>query len=131
MANAYQQAIAAAQVAQNAFAGEMVEYRRGNASAVLTAINSPKDYPLASGIDAVQNVQVDDWLVIVADLCLAQGGQPAAPTKPIRGDQIRRTVGSVVQVYEVQPLGSKDVCEMSGPLRYRIHTKLIGTEPAQ
>jgi len=130
MTSPFHSAIAGAMEAQKAFAGESVEYRRGSsqeaASAVLTAIHSQREYIAESGYDAVQSVQVDDWLVVAADLAL--NGSAVAPQ---RGDRILRTAGAVVQVYEVQFMPGKNVLEWSGPLRYRIHTKLVGTEAAQ
>jgi hypothetical protein len=125
MAKAFHNAIAGAMRAANDAAGEAVVYRRGGTDGSLEAIYSARTYKAADEYGELQSVQVDDWLIVAEDLVI--GG---IALKPQRGDTIRRPYGVSVQVYEVQGLPGQHVWQWSGPTRYRVHTKLIGTEAA-
>jgi hypothetical protein len=128
-ATAFERALQAGQSAMNAFAGASVEYRRGSSSAVLTAIYSPTRYPAVDGMAATTGIQADDWLIDRAaiDTMLASWGDNEKPPRPRSGDRIIRTKGSRVETYEVQEIPGRPCAEQSGPLRWRIHSKLISS----
>ena len=66
------------------------------------------------------------------DFIIATAGMPGAQA-PSRGDQIRETVGATVYLFEVMaPVQSAPAWRWADASRtaYRIHTRLVGTEPA-
>lgn len=67
-----------------------------------------------------------DFLVRPLDLLLA-----GRCCKPEPGDKIRRVLGRLIGVYEVLPPPGKQNYRDADPFAatWRIHTKLIGTEP--
>ena len=122
MQNEFHSAIAAGMEALNAVAGESVEYVRGGVSKTITAVYSPREYAAAVELNALLSYQSDDFLIVRADLDLGDG-----PTEPQRGDLIRRNDGERVEVYAVQNVPGQNCFRKSGPLRWRIHAKLMET----
>ena len=109
------------------FAGQLVSYRRGDASAGLTAVHSRRDYELTDGVGGVEMFSSDDWLLAAADLVL-DGSQ----VTPDEGDRIRQTIGQIVYIFEVMGRPGWphfNFCDTAG-VRLRIHTRLIGQEAA-
>ena len=75
------------------------------------------------GGGVMERFESRDFLVATADLLNA----------PVRGDQIRETLGSTVFVFEVMaPVQSAPPWRWADVQRtaYRIHTRLVGTEVA-
>lgn len=119
MSHPIAQAAAALGATLTNFAGQTVEYCRGDASAVLAAVHSRKSYEQSVGYGMTQTFDSDDFLIAAADLHLS--GQPALPRA---GDQIRAGGGT----YEVMPLSdSQPPYQWSDPhrQRLRVHTRQI------
>jgi len=125
MTSPFQNAINAAFRDINAFAGESVTYRRGSASAVVTAVVAPKDYEAVAGYDAVETIHCHDWLIVAADLELIDLTDPDNPVTtlvlPAIGDTLTDGSGTVYQVLMVPGRNVYD--ETRG--RLTIHTKVI------
>lgn len=103
-----------------------VTYRRGAEEAQVRATIGRTLLKLDDGYGGVRMVWTDrDYLIRAADLVL--GGIPA---QPLRGDQIRETVGAQTLVYEVLAPGDEPPWRWADPHRQmlRIHTKQIATE---
>lgn len=102
-----------------------VVYQRGTSSAEVPATIGKTVFELDDGYGVLEKVESRDYLVLRNALVL--DGQVALPE---RGDRVRETDGTKVQVYEVMAPGKEPHWRYSDPYRktLRIHSKHIGTE---
>jgi hypothetical protein len=105
-----------------------VEYRRGNLTCQLLAELGSKLLRVDDGAGGTRVERTElDLLVNAADLTPGDAG----PVLPERGDEVRITVGSTVEVYEVlPPAGEPPFQKWPGGERLRVHCKWVDSEPA-
>jgi len=105
-------------------ASESVTYHRGDQKVPLSAALGQTEFTV-SDVEGTRTEHSDvDFIVTAADLCLDMG-----ITLPQRGDRIKWTQSSVVQVYEVMaPNGEQPFRLDPTETILRIHTKRTGTE---
>lgn len=103
------------------FAGQSVEYRRGIASTVLTAVHSPRMVDSADANGLPVTLVADDFLIASADLVL-----DSEAVEPAEGDLIILE-GLAARTYQVMPdaSGRCFFYRDSAQRQMRVHTKLI------
>lgn len=100
-----------------------VEYQSGEASTTVLATIGKTEFEIAGESGVVQQFESRDFIISASDL----------PTEPARGHRIRETSGARTFTYEVMaPVQSVPAWRWADAARtaYRIHTKLVSTEPA-
>ena len=104
--------------------GITVTYHRGLASIAVTAVMGKTTAEQADQYGIVQKVTCVDFIVEAVDLIVDD-----TQITPKSGDQIKRTAGYKILVYEVMSPGDRPAVEPSNtPEVLRIHTKLVDTE---
>ncbi len=100
--------------------GVLVTYLRGVDETVLTAEVQLHDYEISSQGGTVTVVRSRDYLLSASDLGLT----------PRVGDQIKETIGGVVKLFEVMPIGDRPCFEEADPSQRKllVHTKYAGNE---
>lgn len=108
-----------------AHVSESVSYHRGDQQVSLTVTVGRSEFVISDAFGTrTEHSDVDFILGDATELCLDMG-----VTLPERGDRIKRTQGSVVQVYEVMAPGDNQVYKLDPTETIlRIHTKRTGTE---
>ncbi len=99
-----------------------IDYVTGATTITVLATIGKTEFEVVGEGGVLERTESRDFLVATADLTSA----------PARGDQIRETVGSTVFVFEVMaPVQSAPPWRWADSQRtaYRIHTRLVGTEP--
>jgi hypothetical protein len=110
----------------NRYAAEEVTYTRGDDT--LTEINATcGEQPLRVTTEYGVHIEFGN-----VDHCIDAAAIDfgAGPVEPASGDQIRRTVGNAVLVYEVMAPQGEPVWRPadSHGIKLRIHSKQVGTE---
>lgn len=125
MTNTFDSLTASAAEACNDFAGRSVEYRRGDASVVLTAVHTSREYKVADVHGLIELFESEDFLIIANTLIL-----DSVAAIPAIADQIRITTATGVDVYEcLKQKGDLPHygIEAAGT-RFRVRTKKVDTE---
>ena len=100
-----------------------ITYVAGATTATVLATIGRTEFEVVGEGGVMERTESRDFIVATADLSAA----------PARGDQIRETVGATVHLFEVMaPVQSAPPWRWADASRtaYRIHTRLVGTEPA-
>ena len=100
-----------------------IAYVTGATSITVLATIGKTEFEVVGDGGVMERTESRDFIVATADLTQA----------PARGDQIRETVGPTVHLFEVMaPVQSAPAWRWADAQRtaYRIHTRLVGTEPA-
>lgn len=100
-----------------------IAYVTGATSTNLLATVGKTEFEVVGEGGVMERTESRDFIVATADLS----------SPPARGDQIRETVGATVHLFEVMaPVQSAPAWRWADASRtaYRIHTRLVGTEPA-
>lgn len=106
--------------------GCTVSIHRNTASTTgVTAEAVIRDYEIDEQEGFAATIQSRDFVIDVSDYRIE-----ATAVQPRSGDRIKETIGGVVHVFEVMPLGSRPCVEWIGnsKAQWLIHTKLVGTE---
>jgi len=105
--------------------GVVVTYRRGEASAEVTATVGQTVFEVEDEYGVVMQSQTRDYLIAAADLVLA--GQRIEPQE---GDRIEERRDGKTRIYEVMAPGGEPAWRPSDPAGQilRIHTKEVATE---
>ena len=102
-----------------------IAYVAGATTATVLATIGRTEFEVVGEGGVMERTESRDFIVATADMPGAQS--------PARGDQIRETVGATVHLFEVMaPVQSAPAWRWADASRtaYRIHTRLVGTEPA-
>ena len=102
-----------------------IGYVSGATTTTLLATIGRTEFEVVGEGGVMERTESRDFIVATADM---PGAQSQA-----RGDQIRETVGATVHLFEVMaPVQSAPAWRWADASRtaYRIHTRLVGTEPA-
>jgi len=101
-------------------ASHTVTYKRGSASASVSATTGSTPFEATNDDGIVTHFESRDFLIDVADL--EDFGEPE------RGDQVLDTLNGNVEIFEVVAPDGEEHLRYSDPERtvYRIHTKHIG-----
>ena len=108
-----------------AHASESITYHRGDQKVPLTATIGRSEWEV-SDLEGTrtEHSDVDFILGDASELCLNMG-----VTLPVKGDRIKWTQGSVVQVYEVMAPGNEQPYRLDQTQTIlRIHTTRVDTE---
>lgn len=110
---------------RKAHAASTVTYSAGGESVDVEASIGTTRFDVDTEGVGVETFQSRDFLIFAADLIL-EGSQ----VEPVRGAQIRETVGSETKVYEVMAPGQEPPWRYSDSFHktLRIHTKHVDTE---
>lgn len=102
-----------------------ITYQRGADNADVLASIGRTMFEVDNGFGVIERIESRDFLLLAADLLLAD-----VPTLPERGDRVRETQGTTTFVYEVMAPGKEPHWRYSDPYRksLRIHTKHVATE---
>ena len=100
-----------------------IGYVSGATTTTLLATIGRTEFEVVGDGGVMERTESRDFIIATADM----------PGAPARGDQIRETVGATVHLFEVMaPVQSAPAWRWADASRtaYRIHTRLVGTEPA-
>ena len=100
-----------------------IGYVTGATTITVLATSGKTEFEVVGDGGVMERIESRDFLIATADLMEA----------PARGDQIREALGATVFVFEVMaPVQSAPPWRWADAQRtaYRIHTRLVGTEPA-
>jgi hypothetical protein len=109
----------------NRNAAESVVYSRGASSVTVKATVGEQPLRLTDEYGVRIEFGNVDFCIDAAAIDFGDG-----PTEPAPGDQIRRTAGNVVPVYEVMAPQGEPVWRPADSygIKLRIHSKQVGTE---
>ena len=103
--------------------GVSVTYVRGASETELTAEVQLQDYEISGDGGMATVVQSRDYLLTASELSFT-------PDDPRVGDQIKETIGGVVKLFEVMPIGQRPCWQWADTSQRKVlvHTKYAGTE---
>ena len=108
------------------FMTRKVVYQRETECVEVSATIGKTIFRVDTGYGRLERLEARDYLVTATELVLN-----STSTLPQAGDRIREVDGLLVYIYEVMAPGNEPVYRFSDSYRrtFRIHTKLIATEP--